>query len=219
MSSNPIMNVLILGLPGTTPAATLIQRLLNENCRVIVGNVKPDHELATVRGFLPASIDLTNAEKCFADLEAARIQHLGEHGWFNVVIYRAFHLEACRHEDPTRSLSLDVGLMRLAAETDIHCVYAAAKFALQGFEQLSVVSAMTNIPVPRVFIIGGNAMPFLEPPLERWLSLGYGRVTQSYLIKSLATYHSPRSGGQQQFYYVHQVENQLLAPGLLVVSN
>lgn len=58
--------------------------------------------------------------------------------------------------------------MKKAAETDIHSVYVAAQFAIEGFDRL-------HDDFPHVFIVTGNAMPF-QPAFARFLSLGYARV-------------------------------------------
>lgn len=128
----------------------------------------------------------------------------------------AFHAKACEVEAPDQHLSVDVNTMREAAGVDILSVYAAAKFAIDGFSKLPASA-------PRVFIVEGSAMPF-TPVHRRYLSLGFGRVRepsyivllehstnsplhkqvcQAYLIDYLATYRGRSTG--ERFYFAYQV--------------
>jgi hypothetical protein len=129
----------------------------------------------------------------------------------------AFHTRACEAEAISQHLSVDVSTMQEAAGVDILSVYAAAKFAIDGFSRLPAT-------VPRVFIVEGNVMPF-APAQERYLSLGFGRVRelpcmvvfqrstygsslhkqacQAYLINYLATYRGRNTG--ERFYFAYQV--------------
>lgn len=91
-------------------------------------------------------------------------------------------MRACEVEIAGQHLSADVSTMQEAARVDIFSVYAAAKFAMDGFSKLPASA-------PRVFIVEGNAMPFTAAQ-ERYLSLGFGRVRRLYytLLLQPSTY-------------------------------
>ena len=128
----------------------------------------------------------------------------------------AFHALACSLETIDQHLPVDVDTMREATAVNILSVYAAAKFAIDGFNKLPN-------SVPRVFIVEGNIMPFV-PADNRYLSLGFGRVRglpysqrecstyhnsshnqvcQAYLIDYLASHRSRTTG--ERFYFAYQV--------------
>lgn len=96
--------------------------------------------------------------------------------------------------NPSDPLSVPLAEVKTIGEAGINSVWEAARFATAGFAKLPP-------GVPKVFILTGNALPFL-PPVPGFLTLGLGKGPSAYLIGVLSQVYAPKGF---QFYYATQV--------------
>lgn len=81
----------------------------------------------------------------------------------------AYDLVAFRAEKPGVPVSVDLPTFKTSMETELNSFYASVLFAVRGFDKLPS-------EVPRVFIAGGNACPFI-PAYHQYMALGTGKVS------------------------------------------
>ncbi|KAK0187099.1 hypothetical protein F5146DRAFT_1142008 [Armillaria mellea] len=137
---------LILGA-GPNVGHHVAKALQSQKYKVALGSRNPDVDKLKKEGFFPVKVDITLPDSVSAAYKTVST----ELGTPNVVVFNAAVWRRPEVETDPLSLPLEDFKRTLTVTTS---VYSAAQDALKGFRSLA--------SGPKVFIVTGNALPFLS---------------------------------------------------------